>query len=197
MYLAARTCRYIAILLGMATIMATLGCSGPDNRQASSLSASKYVAMLEVIDDQASVIEGTCTLPVPSPLPPYPFNYDSSKGSISLNTPANASLKILYGSRHDRLWPWLLIYDLKSCGIYELPYKCESGPVITDVDGNGTIYLTWENQSITLKPGDKWRRESGPEIRVINISGYSPFTARFVTVTDITNLGVFDKPRDQ
>jgi hypothetical protein len=41
-------------------------------------------------------------------------------------------------------------------GIYGFPYRMESGVTITGVDQNGTIQMSYNNESINLGHGETW-----------------------------------------
>jgi len=82
-------------------------------------------------------------------------------------------------------------------GVYRYPYVFESGFVLTDIDGNGTIYGSFGNASIVLRSGEQWAAPASTEI--VNRNGtdmyqkpYS-YTASFNTTWTITNLGMLDK----
>lgn len=68
----------------------------------------------------------------------------------------NESLKILYGTYSIRDTPEHRVADLSVKGIYEYPYQLESGPTILGVDLNGTIRMSYNNESFYLYNQSEW-----------------------------------------
>jgi hypothetical protein len=193
---------YGSILLAVLVFTLVCGCMTESN----SLQSDKYVAIEEEMNDDGVLIAGTPGIPE-APLPPI-FDYDNTipRYSYPSNYPLmNDSLKILYGTFYTDSTPEYLRKRLNVRGIYEYPYTLESGPIITNVDRNGTVQMTYDNTSISLKVNDAW---TSPVIstRVVNVSGTSArlvndsviggnytYTVKYTTTWKVTNRGIFEK----
>jgi hypothetical protein len=179
------------------------GCT---NHDSSFLPLNQYVAIEEEMYDNGVLIAGTPGIPE-APLPPI-FYYDNTIPRYIYPPdypPMNDSLKIVYGTFYTDSTPEYLRKRLNVHGIYEYPYPLESGPIITNVDRNGTVQMTYDNESINLNVNDAW---TSPVIstRVVNLSGTSArlmndsviggnytYTVKYTTTWKVTNRGVFEK----
>lgn len=183
------------------------GCLMYGNEGANILSSDKYVALYEEFRETSNITEGIYVGPPMLALPPPEeysvFDYSGSKG-YGWYPKANESLKILYGTYYfhrtpERQW----VDNLKVRGIYGYPYIMESNFTILDVYDNGTVYASYDNQSIFLKVGNEWT--SHTTSRIINVSymGYdSPtstelknlyYKAVVNTTWTVKNMGMYNK----
>jgi hypothetical protein len=196
-------------------LVAISGCLANNKISGDSLPADKYVAVQEDLSTSCTLIEGSYNLPPHITLPPLPFFYDGSANGSNwasrtswknaypqLNNnyyPAvNDSFKVLYGTIYYRdIAPRDTRTGMRIRGVYGLPYACESGFVLQNIDRNGTIYGSYDNTSIVLRIGEQWTSPVFTEIKSGNGTGMDqkPFsyTANFNTTWTITNLGIFDK----
>jgi hypothetical protein len=193
---------YGLILLAVLVLVFVCGCMTESN----SLQSDKYVAIEEEMNDNGVLIAGTPGIPE-APLPPI-FEYDNTIPRYSYPQgypPMNDSLKILDGGFYTDSTPEYLRKSLNVRGIYAYPYQLESGPVITNIDRNGTIQMVYDNKSTYLKVNDEW---TSPIIttRVANINGTSvrfidgnvtggnyTYTVKYTTTWKVTNRGLFEK----
>ncbi len=201
-----RSITSLLLLLLISSMLTVSGCTSGNG----TLPQDKYVAIDEHLDVTCSLINGTDPS-IPHITLPVVFDYDGNTkssnwgGRISSwgDTPdgyypeINDSFKVLFGSSYYRdLAPRDTRTGLQVSGVYAFPYTGGSGFTIESVASNGTVYASYHNTSILLKPGDKWTAPVTCEIR--SASGAwmgSPFTyvASFNTTWTVTNRGVFDK----
>jgi hypothetical protein len=191
------------------------GCVNDNSNNAKDmLPADKYVAIYEEYTVNSKLIGNTPYKPGPpfwSPTPFMPSDYDNSSGIMgqflaSYGYNVNDSFKILYGKRFNYDNP--VVYGqggFHIAGIYELPYAIDEGFTIVNISKNGTIYATYDNQSIYLKVGDTWassittRNETGryytydiPNQTTGNIT-YFDWPVQTNTSFKIANKGIYGK----
>lgn len=189
--------RKACIVVILITCLVTIGgCTVKDDN---TLPRYKYSAIQEDLKVNCTLIEENNYNPMPHITPPYEYDYYGSMiRSEGYYPEVNDSLKILYGTTFYRVRaPWDTVTGLRIRGVYNFPYVCESGFVFESIDGNGTIFGSYNNSSIALHGGERWISPVYTEIKSVNGTGmdkkpYS-YTARFNTTWTITNLGTFDK----
>lgn len=199
----------IAIVLILTAV--TLVISGCISGGQGALPKDKYVAVEERLYVTCTLINGTYPFP-PHTTVPIPFNYDNSAngsnwvegsswtgGYVHYDYPGvNDSFKALVGTSYIReVAPRDARYDLIVSNIYSYPYTGESGFTIRNIDRNGTIYASYNDTSIILKPGGQWVSPISSEIRAANGTGmqnepYS-YTAFFNATWTVYNLGLVNK----
>ena len=199
------------VLLCIVAIMVALSLSGCSGRDSGGLPATKYVAIHETLDEGFTIIEGDTGLIRPMTNPPGVFDVDGSRGLLPDTIVFNRSLKVLYGTSHfsySVLNRQLTGFDVT--GIYSLPYGVDINLSVLDVDQNGTVHFSFQNESFYLKVGDHWTSpliSSRIEVTDFNSSvtdytkGPTPvtmpvrisFTTRYDQTIMLENMGVFDK----
>ena len=197
---------WCSILIIIMSIVPICGCLTGSKDGPSNTSTNVYIAPYEKSDENYQIIEGKYTLPTmaatPQPQEYSQFDYNYSN-HYSWYPTKNDSLKILYGTYYFHLTPQRQWEDqLNVRGIYSYPYSCESGLVINDVDNNGTIYATYNNESVILKTGDVWtspvfsimenRTYMGIDYNV-SIKKEMYYKALLNTTWTVKNLGVYNK----
>jgi hypothetical protein len=203
---------FLALILILA-LAAVSGCATNSPAAGNSSATDKYVALEEIQKTYCTLISGSYGLPGHITFPVV-FNYDGSdngsnwadgsgwanaRRSLDGYYPAvNGSLKVLLGTYYYRdRSPGDTSIGLRVRGVYSLPYVLDSGFVLRDVDGNGTIYGSYNDTSIVLRSGEQWMSPASIEVR--GGSGkdldQKPFswTASFNTTWTIANLGALDK----
>jgi hypothetical protein len=208
--MAGRLESYCIILLLLAGFLIVCGCLGASSN---TLPSTKYVALEAELRDDGTITSGWS--PQGDAVPPGIFFYNKdlvhSVYGDSLDhapgyPPANESMKILLGQYYTESRAWNQKGNLTVMGVYGYPYAFENGPTILNIDRNGTVRMTYDNESIDLKTGDSWKT---PVIstRSENYSGsyiegdingtsrdvYYSYTVEWVTTWTIRNLGAYDK----
>jgi hypothetical protein len=121
--------------------------------------------------------------------------------------PANDSLKIIVGTINIRESRVSLTTNLNELDIYSLPYDLEPGLTISSIDKNGTVSMSYGNESVDLQSGHTWKSPVISTWNETNTIKYPPpdwstgidngtnytYTVRFVRTWTIENKGVFDK----
>ncbi len=163
------------------------GCIVGDNKQ-NELPTNKYIAVEEIHWDHGVVVEGYFEYireAVPAPI----VEYDSAGKYVENNN----SLKILYGFYHSHDMPEGMWRDLNISGIYEYPYQLESGAKIIGTNHNGTIILSYNNETIPLDVGKKWESPN-VETRFEDRSyPNSTYKVKITTTWTIENKGIYNK----
>jgi hypothetical protein len=192
------------------------GCTASNsNVSRDTLPQDKYVAVEEYMQTSCTIINGSYNFPPHITLPPISFDYN---GSDNGSNPAdgnswygfhrfisndyypavNDSFKALYDSTYYRdVAPLDTRTGMIIKGIYRYPYVFESGFVLNNIDGNGTLYGSYNNTSIVIRSGEQWTSPLSTEIKGgsgtdLSQKPYS-YTASFNTTITIMNLGVLDK----
>lgn len=195
-------------LLAITMVLSTSGCSD-SSHETDGLSPNKYVALFEMVYERYNVSEGKMFAPYTDPYPPF-FDYDGSHGLARNYTPVNDSLKILYGTYYFTFSPDRMRGRLDVRGIYRFPDTTLRNLTITGADDNGTVYMRYDNQTISLKAGDRWESpviSSWTEIHDFNttvtsyMNGTTPevipvhvyYKLLFETSFYVENKGMFDK----
>jgi hypothetical protein len=126
----------------------------------------------EVRQENAEVIEGQLY----SFTPPIMFMNDATPVPIFPDDPGrygvtvNGSLSILYFNYYSLYGPYRNITFVR--GIYGFPYQLASNVTILGVDQNGTVHMSYENQSIDLAHNDMWKSPIVSS-RIDNTTGYN------------------------
>jgi hypothetical protein len=200
-------------LISILCLTAMSGCTTGDNT-GNSPAAGEYVAVQENLMSTCIVISGSYNLP-PHMVPGHIFIYNGALDGVNpadnsswsnfrpeildgYYPEVNGSLKALYATVYYRdVAPADTRTGLRVRGVYGLPYVFESGFALREIDGNGTIYGTYNNTSIVLHAGEQWCTPLVTEIKSGRGTGLDqkPFgyTASYNTTWRISNLGVFDK----
>lgn len=211
-----------SLIVGLIVITGLLisGCINFDGASEDMLSKDEFVAVLEEYDNCSFLIGNTTYPPVrpyPIPMPVFPFPFKNneimqSQGymeGFGKNISVNDSLKILHCKR---LWtdtPTMIGSGYGSLtGVYSLPYTIENVFTIQKITRNGTISATYGNQTINLKPGEKWTgilsSENATGAYYTNMGNNStwfidgvttllPWPVRNEISVTITNEGIFNK----
>ncbi|MGA9141611.1 MAG: hypothetical protein WBZ29_15410 [Methanocella sp.] len=176
-------------LLILFSIISTCGCILSDDK----LSSSSYIVIQEVSYDHGTVIAGDS---VPHNVPPPEFySYDDPSKYVRVNS----SFKALHGYYYEKNSPWNYTTNLTVSGIYDYPYRLRSGVIIDSIDSNGTAYMTYNGERITLKIGGIW--SSGLTLtRIVNETLVVPdynvnmsSTVQYNTSWIIENKGLYSK----
>lgn len=206
----------LLLLSGVAVMSGCLSAAGDI------LPQDKYIAIEEHLQVHSDLISGEYPFP-PHITPPVAFIYDGSstgsnwaEGSSWENArpefqypEINSMFKALLGtSYYQDVAPMDTRTGLKVAGIYGFPYACESGFKVEGITRNGTIYGSYNNTSIVLKPGEQWVSPVSSETRTTNGTrswgNWSPngmtydnttysYTATYNTSWTVSNLGLLDK----
>ncbi len=197
------------------SILLICGCTTINsNTLNDTLPSDRYVAIYQEYTINSKLIGNTSYKPgppIPLPSPFMPSDYDNSSGIMgyflaSYGYNVNDSFKILYGKRFNLDTP--VDYGQGGFGIYgiyDLPYTIDEGFSVVNISKNGTIYATYNNQSIYLKVGDTWaspittKNETGryltydiPNQTMGNIT-YFDWPVQTNTSFTITNKGLYSK----
>lgn len=195
-------------LLAIILALSTSGCSGSSD-ETGELPSEKYVSLFEMVYERFNVTEGKMFAPYTAPYPPL-FDYDGSRGLAGNYTPFNDSLKILYGTYYFTFSPDRMRGRLDVHGIYSFPGYTDRNLTITGADSNGTVYMRYNDQAVTLKVGDRWESpviSSWTETHDYNttitsyVNGTTPkvipvhvyYKLHFETSFYVENKGMFDK----
>ncbi|MGA9188370.1 MAG: hypothetical protein WB014_07375 [Methanosarcina sp.] len=177
----------IALLLILANVS---GCTSSNSD--SLLPNDKYVAVEETKYNYGIVISGQ--YPYPGMAQPAPRFYYHGPAYPTDYPTVNDSLKILLGVyQHNEYPPVGLTTSISVKGIYDYPYQSESGPIITNVGNNGTVFMTYNNMTIDLRINETWtspRINTSTETK--NASG-SIYVVQYQTWYKFENLGMFEK----
>lgn len=176
------------------------------NANDNELPAGKYVALLETIKEDYEFVNGT-GIPMMAPQPAF-FDYDGSRGTIQSHANFNDSLKIIYGTYYSTYSPRSNKANLYVMGIYDTPYSIDANLSILDVDKNGTVHMSFRNESFYLKTGDKWESQlidqwaetinqstrtlTQVNNETIEIPGYINYTTVYYKRIEVQNEGVYD-----
>jgi hypothetical protein len=174
----------VAIMAFIVVVSAIPGCTSPGRND--SLPASEYVALQETIYSSGDLIEGGCPYSGMAQ-PPVQFDYRGPVNPWSNKIKVNDSLRILYGIIHVNDTAIELTNALSVIGIYDFPYLSESGPVINGVNANGTILMSYRNESIPLGTGKIWNSPIIDNMFIIvNVTTYSWVDDRTGNDVDLT-----------
>ncbi len=134
--------------------------------------------------------------------------FDSPEQQYSSDYPSkNYSLKTLVGVVYKIDSPFHSSASLDHIvGVYNLPYNIEPLPdtsdlglTITNVDKNGTVELSYENESFYVEPGSNW---TSPIVSTYNLSqnltfpingSYYKYALCFNRTYELENKGLFNK----
>jgi hypothetical protein len=156
------------------------------------------VAIQIEIQDDGDLVSGTY---------PYPGGAQIPQIFNPAAYPTNDSLKMIIGVVNLKESIVRLTTDLHVLEVYSLPYELEPGLTINHIDKNGTIELSYENESINIPTGSTWK---SPVISVWNetntvkfpppnlITGEDhgtnyTYTLQFTRTWNIENKGIYDK----
>lgn len=135
--------------------LAFLGVSGcVQQRTAGMPQAGEYAFLDHQIYDNGKLVSGTC--------PPVAINFSTynlatDTGSLEGLVPfeVNDSLLLIYGERTTLSGDYGTGGSGMLDGAYALPHT--SGNItINGITSDGTMYLTYHNQTIALEPGTQW-----------------------------------------
>ena len=207
--------RSLLIICILISCLLICGCTSNDsNTLKDTLLSDKYVVVYEEYYNNSTLIGNTTYRPSdpwPVPVPLLPFDYNNSTGfldKVGLITSGsvNNSFKILYGKMAYGESPTAYGWNgVISQGIYELPFIPENGFNIVNISRNGTVYATYGNESICLKPGDNWTSPvtTGTMIGVYHTDDiplpsngtviYFPWPVSYNMSYTITNMGMYNK----
>jgi len=172
----------LALLLVLAQVFAT-GCIQAPYIPSGSPTPGTYA----FIDHQVYIDGTTTTGTYPLLMIDFPtYLFDPDKGVLEglVTFEINQSLLLIYGSGTH------LSGDCGSGasgmlhGGYSLPYR-ENGFVVRGFTTNGTVYLSYLNQTIALQAGERWT-----DLSIINETTSDYTITKMVTDT-ITYYGVF------
>lgn len=212
-----------SLLIGFIIISGLLICGCTNYNSGTSndiLSKDKFVAVLEEYNNYSYLIGNTTYPPVrpwPIPAPVFPFPFENNEimqshgymEGFGKNIGINDDLKILHGKR---LWtetPTVIGSGWGSLnGVCSLPYTIENEFTILKITQNGTINAMYSNQTINLKPGEKWTGIISSENTtgayfanpgnnstsfIIGVTTQLPWPVTKEISVTITNEGIFNK----
>lgn len=164
------------------------GCIGSNNT--SNSSTNKYIVINEVKQVNAKVVEGqlynfTSPMMFMNDATPEPV-YPDQPGKYNVNV--NSSLKMLYFGYYSLYGPYRNITSVR--GIYSYPYQLDSGVIILGSDQNGTVLMSYNNESINLDLGKDW---SSP-ITSTNIENTTGYNGSLVKIEYDTNWWIYSEP---
>jgi len=162
------------------------------------LPSNKYVAIQLEIQDYGTLVSGTYPYPGMAQ-PPVIFN--------PTGYPANDSLKMIIGIINHKDSIVNLAVDLKETEVYSLPYDLEPGLTISHINKNGTVELSYGNESINLPPQSTWKSPIISTWNETNTINYPPpdgitgedhginytYTIQFTRAWNIENMGIYNK----
>jgi hypothetical protein len=154
----------LLIVFILMTMILVCGCivsdqnraaSNPSNNTISdnnSLPSNKFVAITFTVRNSGTIVSGQMPITAGAQLPVGFFNIMSSQydpSSYPSNYPSKNDLKILVGLIQISDSPYHLTTNLESVvGVYKLPCTIVPGLNITSVDANGTVEISYDNETI-------------------------------------------------
>lgn len=145
---------FAGILIMVIALTGTSGCLNAEERSAGMPPAGEYAFLDHEVYYGGSLVSGNCPHPAIN-ITTYHFDEDNKTltGLMSFNV--NDSLVLIYGDST------ILYGDYGNggsgllSGVYALPYS-SNNLTITGFTSDGTVYLTYHNQTLALEPGSRW-----------------------------------------
>jgi hypothetical protein len=181
-----------ALLLFVAAMLLAAGCAAENQN----LLSGKYIFLKHDIRTEGRTISGDCS-PVAYASPP-PVNFDEEKGTLltymSPENSINESLILFYMSGTSESSSERTRISASAYPVYGLPDAFHDNLTINAIFPEGNVTLTYQNNSITLKPKERWSVNSTPYIRN-GCPGCDPArcTEEIVITDSVYNAGIFDK----
>lgn len=145
-------CAVIAALI-VGLILAA-GCTDLQPRPEGLPSSGQYAFLDHQVYYAGTLINGTCPAPA---INVEAYRFDPDKGTLAGIVPftVNGSLLLVYGNHVTISGGYGNGSYGTLDGAYALPY--ENGNLnVSGFTKNGTMYLTYNNQSFSLSPGTRW-----------------------------------------
>jgi hypothetical protein len=146
------SCAAIAAVLVVLVLLA--GCTGTQQRGEGLPPSGEYAFLDHRISYTGTLVSGNCPDPAIS-VSPYVF--DAEKETLAGIVPfeVNSSLLLVYGESTTLSGGYGSGGYGTLDGAYALPYR-NGNLTVEGFTGNGTMYLTYDNQTIALEPGSQW-----------------------------------------
>ncbi|MFA5331250.1 MAG: hypothetical protein WC342_02620 [Methanoregula sp.] len=146
------SCTAIASLILALALVA--GCTGLQPRPDGLPQSGQYAFLDHQVYYTGMLVNGTCPAPV---INVEAYRFDPEKKTLAGIVPftVNESLLLVYGNRVTLSGGYGNGSYGSLVGAYTLPF--ESGNLsVNGFTRNGTMYLTYQNQTISLDPGTRW-----------------------------------------
>ena len=172
------------------------------------LPADKYVAIYEEYNEDWKILEGngTVLLTVESTPVPKPFDFDGSLGYSEQYADAPGDFKVFncvfyyYSSPAEK-------YTNPNYGCYNVPIYhlwLVANMAVYDIDENGTLNATYNNEPVIIKAGEKWQSPVKSEIKnqtfeivtdgkTAHSGVFHRFKVQYNSTWIVENKGVFNK----
>jgi len=146
------SCASIAALLVALVLLA--GCTGTQQRGEGLPPSGEYAFLDHQVSYTGTLVNGSCPAPAIS-VSPYAF--DAEKETLAGIVPfeVNNSLLLVYGKSTTLSGGYGSGGYGVLAGAYTLPYR-NGNLTVEGFTKNGTMYLTYDNQTIALEPGSQW-----------------------------------------
>ena len=169
----------VALCISMTPILFSCRSTSPE-----SISPDKYVFIEHQIHTDGEVIEGDYRgAIIDSPT----YSFDEKAGTLRglMNFDVNEALNVVYGNGFSLTGVGggknTMLY-----GVYELPYQ-DGELTILSLNPDGTVKLSYQGVSITLKSGEEW-------VNTTSEKDVQQYGTANLTITDrITNYGILYK----
>lgn len=184
-----------AYLILIICILFTPGCTNGENQTPDQISgvfsSEKYVVLEDKNIINGAILEGYYGGHY-SHRPYVTVDYSDSKYHGSLDVGVNnESLKIFYVKK-EQMNTYKELGGIDSeFGVYALPDKINDGPTVMSIGQNGTVNVTYNNQTLSLEPGDSWQYLD--YTWTANESGIRPIIAMYNSKRTFKNIGVYNK----
>lgn len=177
---------------GNKVLVSTPKPSTPTSEVQGTISSSKYVFIEHHISVYGEPVEGKYPFMFID-FPLYFFNENTGSLDVNqLNIEINDSLKAVYGDGMELGGCAGSGMSTYAYGVYDLPYERDKLKIL-EIEGDGTVHLSYNSLSIVLKSGEKWSNvESIIDTKESN--GVNT-KARLTTTDTIVNYGILDKSK--
>jgi hypothetical protein len=204
----------VALVLVAALVMAAGCVSQSSGNQTQTLPKEKYVFLVHMIDTNLVSVSGSCVHPTVA----YSFSsaFDENtgvlKGTVYTYDPGkdyNDPLILVYFEGGRRYFDWKedfrgkRVVEGNPVGVFSFPAqfnRYSENISLDSVSGDGAVAIRYKNESIILKPKERWENISHKMYYGENFHlnwDTSPQPAEcsedIVTVDTLYNAGVFDK----
>ena len=147
----AAACAAIAVLLLLVTCA---GCTGLSQRPEGFPPSGQYAFLEHRLMYTGTLVSGTCPAPAIS-VSPYIFDADTKTLAGIVPFETNGSLLIVYGEETTLSGAYGSGGYGELSGAYALPYT-NGNLTVNGFTKDGTMYLSYNNQTLALEPGTQW-----------------------------------------